>query len=237
MQSEAKKHEITRPDGTKDGGMGWLKALQVKQDGWKDDVDANGDTIPERDAKGELTGYNKRTPTFSAETYGEDQKMTKEFAAALDHFGIARTFQEGDTVPARVYDLYKSQAQRDLAEEAHAAQAQASIGKTKDEISKYEQSQAYRDANDALSPFVAAAGSYKKGLQDLYNHAAEPPDTNGKYTPEQQKAQQMYQTVLKGLGPDMIKDMMQQEDKEEIETIKANAAKAKGEIQLMVINH
>ena len=54
--------------------MGWLKALQVKQDGWKDDVDANGDTIPERDAKGELNWYNKRTPTFSAETYGEDQR-------------------------------------------------------------------------------------------------------------------------------------------------------------------
>ena len=35
----------------------------------------------------------------------------------------------------------------------------------------------------------------------------------------------------------MIKDMRQQEDKEEIETIKANAAKAKGDVQLMVINH
>jgi len=218
LQELAQNHKAADdPNGTH-----WLAAQLRHQDGWQDVTDANGNVQQQLDPKtGKPNGLPMRQATYSLMTYGDPLTVTPEIAAQAEKYGLPKV-TEGTKLQPQDAALLKSQIGKAVVDE-HAADVLAlDSGMTKEKLEELQQKADYRSSGAAFAPWLNdAKGDAGLALENMRLHSQEVgPD--GQPTPMAQQAKKQYDTVLGGMGPEIIKGTMTRFDKEEEERVKDN---------------
>ena len=221
--------QLAKDHATKEdpNGTTWLSSQMQHQDGWRDVRDANGDIVEQKDPiTGKPTGQPMRQATYALMTYGDPITITSEIANQAQKYGLGN-LTEGTVLQPRDAALLKSQIAKAVVDEHASDVLELEYGKTKEQLKELQNKSEYRDAGAAFSPWlIDAKGNPGEALDNMRQHAQEV-GPNGQPTPQAQQAKKQYDTVIQGLGSDLVKNSLDTFEKTQIENIKANAKAAK----------
>lgn len=223
LQQLAKDHATKEdPNGTT-----WLSSQMQHQDGWRDVRDANGDIVEQKDpVTGKPTGQPMRQATYALMTYGDPITITAEIANQAQKYGLGNV-TEGTTLQPRDAALLKSQIAKAVSDEHASDVLELEYGKTKEQLKELQAKSDYRQAGSAFAPWLHDSGGDPGAALDNMRQHAQETDAQGNPTPMAQKAKEQYDTVIRGLGSDLVKNSLDTFEKKTLEQIKVNAKGAK----------
>ena len=209
------------PKGT--NPLKWLMDnYDIVQDGWQKLTSPNGENQTVKDEWNNVQGADRRQ-TYSVMTWGDKLPITPQLIADYQKYvpGMPALPANGDLDPRAARNV-ETQIQHGKLQYEAAQKALEEAGETEDKIQKHLQSDAMQKAMPVWLRWVNdAKGDEGSALTNVINHANDP-----NLTPDQKAAAvQDRDLIVQGFGPQIVKDLTANHEKQQELNMKASLAK------------